>query len=50
MKTLKELMGAKAYRPAMKQVFHILGGGYLLLPEEKEKLKVVLGLLKEKAR
>ena len=50
MDVLKELMGVKAYRSAMKQAFHILGGGYLLLPEEKEKLKVVLGLLKEKVR
>ncbi|WP_258106684.1 hypothetical protein [Christensenella minuta] len=50
MDVLKELMGVKAYRSAMKQAFHILGGRYLLLPEEKEKLKVVLGLLKEKVR
>lgn len=50
MERLGKLMKSGEYPAAIKQAFHILRGGYPLLPDEKEKLKVILRILKEKVK
>ncbi len=48
MDELRSLVSQGMYPQALKQVFSVLNGGYALLPEEKEQLKLILKMLKAK--
>jgi hypothetical protein len=45
---LKKLVGGKQYDLALKKVFEILNKGYVMTPDEKQQMKIVMMTLKDK--
>ncbi len=45
---LKKLVAGKQYEPALKKVFEILNKGYVMTPDEKQQMKIVMMTLKDK--
>jgi hypothetical protein len=45
---LKKLVAGKRYELALKKVFEILNKGYVMTPDEKQQMKIVMMTLKDK--